>query len=86
MRASNRKLCFIENERGKVWKDYMERITNKENDWDHNVEGDAVKGSLVCVSREEVLQALNEMKAGKAPGPSAVSLKLNAASAEWEFE
>ena len=30
----------------------MERIMNEENDWDH-VYGDAV----VCVSREEVLQA-----------------------------
>ena len=36
---------------------------NKEKDWDQNVEGDAVEGPVVCVSdREEVLQALNEMK------------------------
>ena len=38
----------------------MERIMNKDNDWDHNVEGDAVEGPVVCVNREEVLQALNE--------------------------
>ena len=50
----------------------MERIINEENDWDHNVEGDAV----VCVSREEVLQALNQLKTEKAPGPSEVSLEL----------
>ena len=56
------KLCFSEKERGKVWKDYMERIMNGENDWDYNVEGDAVVGLVFCVSREEVLQALNEMK------------------------
>ena len=37
----------------------MERIMNKENDCDQNVEGDAVEGSVVCVSRVEVLQALN---------------------------
>ena len=43
----------------------MERIMNEENDWDHNVEGDAVEGTVVHVSREEVLQALNEMKTGK---------------------
>ena len=49
-------------ERGKVWKDYMERITNEENDWDHNVEGDEAEGPVVCVSREEVLQALNEIR------------------------
>ena len=29
-------------------------------DWDHNVEGDAVEGPVVCVSTEEVLHALNE--------------------------
>ena len=33
---------------------------NEENDWDHNVEGESVDGPVVCVSREEVLQALNE--------------------------
>ena len=38
----------------------MERIMNEENDRDHNVKGDAVEGQVVCVSREEVLQALNE--------------------------
>ena len=69
MRGSDGKLCFSEKGRCKVWKDYMERIMNEENDWDHNVEGDEVEGPLVCVSREEMLQALNEMKTGKAHGP-----------------
>ena len=60
MRGNDGKLCFSEKERGNtlVWKDYMERIMNEENDWDCNVEGDAVEGPVVCVSREEVLQAL----------------------------
>ena len=52
----------------------MERISNEENDWDHNVEGDAAKGPADCVRREEVLQALNEMKQGKPTVPSEVSL------------
>ena len=64
--GSDGELCFNEKERGEVWKDYMERIMNEENDWDHYVEGDAVEGPVVCVGREEVLQALNEMKTGKA--------------------
>ena len=67
-------------EGGKVWKDCMERIMNEENECDHNVEGDAVEGPAVCISREEVLQALNDMKTGKAPGTSEVSLELIAAS------
>ena len=57
----------------------MERIMDEANGWDHNVEGDAVEGPVVCVSREEVLQALNEMKTGS-NGPSELSLKLIAAS------
>ena len=56
MRGSDGKLCFNEKERGKVWKDYMERIMNEENFLDHNVERDAVESPVVCVSRENVLQ------------------------------
>ena len=37
----------------------MERIMNEDNNWEHNVEGNALEGLVVCVSREEVLQALN---------------------------
>ena len=40
----------------------MERIMNEENDWDQNVEGDVLEGQVVCVCREEVHQASNEMK------------------------
>ena len=53
---------------------------NKENDWDHNLEADVAEGLVVCVGREDVLQALNEMKIGKEPGPSDVSMGLIAAS------
>ena len=78
--GSDENMCFSEKERGSVWTDYMERITNEENDWDHNVY-DATERPVVCVSREEVLQALDEMKTGrKETGPSEVSLELVAAS------
>ena len=86
MRGSDGKMCFTEKERGKVWKDYMERIMNEENDWNRNVEGDAVEGPVACVCREEMLLALNEMKTGKAPGPSEVSLVLITASGGVEIQ
>ena len=44
------------------------------------MEGDVVEGPVVCVGREDVLQALNKMKSGKAPGPSEASLGLIAVS------
>ena len=78
--GSDGKLCFSVKERGNVLKDYMERILNEENDWNRNVEGDTVEGPVVCVGREEVLQVSNEMKTGKSPGPSDVSIELIAAS------
>ena len=68
MRGSDGKHCFSEKERD-VWKNYMERIMNEKNDLDHNVEGDVVN-----------LISLNEVKTGKSPGPSEVSLELIAAS------
>ena len=49
MRGSDGRQSSCERERGKVWKDYMERIINDENDWDHNVEENAMKGPVVCV-------------------------------------
>ena len=61
-----------------------ERIMNEENDWDHNVEVDEV-GPVVCVSREDVVQALNEMKTRQTPGPSVVSFDLIASGCEVGF-
>ena len=58
----------------------MERIMNEESDWDRNAEGDAVEGPVVCVNIGEVLQALYEVKAGKAPGALEASLELIDAS------
>ena len=46
---SDEKLCFSLKEGGKVWKDYMERAMNEENDWSHNLEGDAVEDPVVIV-------------------------------------
>ena len=76
MRGCDEKLYLSERESGNVWEEYVERIMNDENNWDCNVEGDAVEGPVFCVSREEVLQALDEMKTGKAPEPSEVSQEL----------
>ena len=63
----------------------MDRIMTDENDWDHNMEVDAVECPVVCVSREEVLQALDEMKTGNVFGHSEVSLELIAASGGVEI-
>ena len=58
----------------------MERIINKENYMDYNVEGDAVESLMDSVGRDEVVQGLDEMKTIKSSSPSDVSLKLIAVS------
>ncbi|XP_068671242.1 uncharacterized protein [Montipora foliosa] len=77
MRGSNGRLSFSNKDRGKVWKEHMERIMNEENEWDQNV-----KGPVERVSRKEVVKAMGEMKAGKAAGPSGVSLEMIVANGE----
>ena len=53
---------------------------NEENNRNHNVDVDAVGGSVDRVSREEVIQVINDIKTVKSPGPSYVSLQLLAAT------
>ena len=44
-----------------MWKDCIESIMKYEVDWDRHAQGDAAEGPVVCVSREEVHQPLDEM-------------------------
>ena len=61
MRGSDGMLCFSKKGRGYVLKDYMIDIMNEENDFNHNVDGDAVVGPVICVGREEVLGGIHVM-------------------------
>ena len=82
MRDADGKLSFSEKDRGKVWKDHMEKIMNEENEWDQIVEAKVVEGPVDRVSRDEVVKALEEMKVGKAAGPSEVCLEMLIASGD----
>ena len=76
------RLSFGEKDRGKVWKEHMERILNEENKWDQNVKADLVEGPVERVSQEEVVKAMGEMKTGKAAGLSEVSVEMIVGSRE----
>ena len=67
------KLCTDERERAQVWKDYMEKVMNEENEWDGDVEVDVTHGPIERVTMEEVAKAIKEMKLGKAAGISEVA-------------
>ena len=50
----------------------MEKIMNKENEWDHRMETGIVKGPVKEVARNEMVQTMPKMKSGKPTGPSEV--------------
>ena len=77
---------FIEEDRAKIWKEHMEKIMNKENEWDRMVETDVVEGPVEKVARNEIVEAIQSMKSGKATGTSGVSVEMIVASGEIGVE
>ena len=80
--GSDSRLNFSKKDRGRVWKEHMERIMNEENEWDQNVQADLVEGPVERVSRGEVVNKLGKMKAENTAGPSEVSVEMIAASGQ----
>ena len=67
-----------------IWKDYIKRILNAENEIKklHNVEASGVECLIHGVSRGELVLALKELNTGRAAGFSVSSLKLISGSGE----
>ena len=59
-----------------VWRKYMDRLLNVENNWDGDVGSDKVEGECCPIMAAEVLRALKAMKEGKAAGPSGVVTEM----------
>ena len=58
----------------------MEKIMIEENEWDHMVEIDVVEGPAEKVACNEIVEAMQSMKSGKATGPSKASVEMIVAS------
>ena len=59
----------------KRWKEYFEKLMNKENNRDPRTE-EMVNEEVNCISREEVKNALRRMKKGKAVGPDELPVEF----------
>ena len=80
MKDEDGRLVVSEKDRGKLWKEHMEKIMNVENEWDQMIGVDMVEGPVEGVTDEEVMEAMNKMKLGKAAGPSEVNMDMIIAS------
>ena len=77
------RLVVSEKDRGQLWKKHMEKIINVGNEWDQMVEADMVEGPVEGVTDDEVMEAMNKMKLGKAAGPSEVNKDMIIASGKF---
>ena len=50
------------------WKEYMEKLMNEENEWDHKISAEIKEGPADCIRMAEVSAVLKKMKRHKAPG------------------
>ena len=55
------RLVVSEKDRGKLWKEHMEKIMNVENEWDQMVEADMIEEPVEGVTDEEVMEAMNKI-------------------------
>ena len=51
--------------RAKIWKEHMEKTMNEENERDHMVDTDVLKGPAKRVTGKETVKAMQKMKSGK---------------------
>ena len=58
------------------WKEYVEKLMNKENEWDHKISAEVKVGPADCIRMDEVRAALKEMKSHKAPGLSGLVTEM----------
>jgi len=58
------------------WKEYMEKLMNEENEWDHGISDEVKEGRADCISIGEVAAALKKMKRHKAPGLSGLTAEM----------
>ena len=77
------KLVVSEKDRGKLWKEHMEKIMNVEKEWDQMVQADMVERPVEGVTDEQVMEGINKLKLGKAAGPSEVNKVMIIASRKF---
>ena len=75
-------VCCMKNDAGNIvsdtdgmkniWRKYMEKLLNVENDWDGEVDCPEVMGPRCLISEGEVAAAIKGLKIGKAAGPTGV--------------
>ena len=82
LRGRNGRLDFIGKDRAKTWKEHTKKIMTEESEWDQIVETNAIEGPVEKMARNEIVEAIEKIKSGKAAGPFEAGVEIIVASDE----
>jgi len=68
------------------WKEYMEKLLNEENEWDHKISAEVKEGPADCIRMDEVRAALKKMRRHKATGLSGLVAEMIQATGDIETQ
>ena len=73
LKGDNGELLVSEEQVSDRWREYFEKLLNEENDWNDELSAEYVEGPADMINKEEVRQAIQDLKVRKAAGPSGVT-------------
>ena len=82
LKGDNGELLVSEEQVSDRWREYFEKLLNEENEWNDELSAEYVEGPADMISKEEVRQAIQDLKVRKAAGPSGVTGEMIKAAGE----
>ena len=82
LKGDNGELLVCEEQVSGRWREYFEKLLNEENEWNDELSAEYVEGPADMISKEEVRQAIQDLKVRKAAGPSGVTGEMIMAAGE----
>ena len=82
MKGDNGELLVSEEQVSGRWSEYFEKLLNEENEWNDELSAEYVERPADMISKEEVRQAIQDLKVRKAAGPSGVTGEMIKAAGE----
>ena len=83
LKGDNGKLLVSEEQVSGRWREYFEKLLNEENEWNGELSAEYVEGQPAdMMSKEEVRQAIQDLKVRKTAGPSGITGEMIKAAGE----
>ena len=82
MKGDNEELLVSEEQVSDRWREYFEKLLNEGNEWNDELSAEYVEGPADMIRKEEVRQAIQDLKVRKAAGPSGVTGEMIKAAGE----